>query len=135
MRREDRFTAAAPDHDVAIMQKVDPMNAQKALSLTIRDDETLRSAYMSWLEHGGLFVPTELDYRIGQSVHLWVTLPEESKHSSVEGQVVWLTPAGANHRLAGIGVHFGAADHALRERIEARLRSSYASGGAASYTL
>ena len=41
------------------------MSAQKALSLTIRDDETLRSAYMSWLKHGGLFVPTELDYRIG----------------------------------------------------------------------
>ncbi|WP_110656441.1 PilZ domain-containing protein [Salinicola halimionae] len=111
------------------------MNAQKALSLTIRDDDTLRSAYMPWLERGGLFVPTELDYRMGQSVHLWVTLPDESGRFPVDGEVVWLTPSGASHRLVGIGVHFSADDHTLRERIETRLRSAKGSGGATSYTL
>jgi len=111
------------------------MNAQKALSLTIRDDETLRSAYMSWLERGGLFVPTELDYRMGQAVYLLVTLPGESERFPVDGEVVWLTPTGTSHRVAGIGVHFSTDDQALRERIEARLGSSKERGGAASYTL
>ena len=111
------------------------MNAQKALSLTIRDDETLRSAYMSWLRHGGLFVPTELDYRTGQSVYLLVTLPGESERFPVAGKVVWLTPTGAGQRVAGIGVHFSADDRALRERIEARLASSPGQGGSFSHTL
>jgi len=111
------------------------MNAQKALSLTIRDDDTLRSAYMAWLENGGLFVPTEQDYRIGQRVYLLVTLPGESERLPVDGEVVWLTPAGAGHRVAGIGVHFAADDGALRERIEARLASAGPRGSMLSHTL
>lgn len=111
------------------------MNAQKALSLTIRDDETLRSAYMPWLEHGGLFVPTEFEYQMGQAVYLLVTLPGESERSPVDGEVVWLTPTGANHRVTGIGVHFSAADQALRERIEARLAALPRRGGSSSHTL
>ncbi|WP_251976477.1 PilZ domain-containing protein [Salinicola avicenniae] len=97
------------------------MNAHKALSLTIRDDDTLRSAYIGWLHHGGLFVPTAQSYGLGQRIYLLVTLPESDDRVTVEGEVVWLTPPGADNRVAGIGVHFGAGDRALRERIEARL--------------
>lgn len=111
------------------------MSIQKALSLTIRDDETLRSAYMPWLVHGGLFVPTEQDYRMGQRVYLLVTLPGEQERLPVDGEVVWLTPAGSSHRVAGIGVHFGSGDRALRERIEARLGASRPHNGVLSHTL
>lgn len=109
------------------------MSSQKALSLTIRDDETLRSAYMPWLKHGGLFVPTEQTYAMGQQVYLLVALPGDEARVPVDGEVVWITPPGASHRMAGIGVHFGADDRRLRERIEARLGPS--ARGATSHTL
>ncbi|WP_110676532.1 PilZ domain-containing protein [Salinicola sp. RZ23] len=99
------------------------MRSHKALSLTIRDDDTLHSAYLAWLARGGLFVPTEQRYSLGQRVYLLVTLPGAQERLPVEGEVVWLTPAGTADRLAGIGVHFGADGQDLRERIEARLKA------------
>ncbi|KFF50179.1 PilZ domain-containing protein [Salinicola sp. DM10] len=99
------------------------MSSHKALSLTIRDDDTLHSAYLAWLARGGLFVPTERHYSLGQRVYLLITLPDAHDRLPVEGEVVWLTPPGTADRVAGIGVHFGADGQALRERIEARLEA------------
>lgn len=110
------------------------MNAPKALSLTIRDDDTLRSAYLAWLDNGGLFVPTRESYAIGQPVYLLVTLPGESERLPVDGEIVWLTPPGTGQRVAGIGVHFGPDDRVLRQRIEARLASA-PPGSTPSHTL
>ncbi|WP_110687468.1 PilZ domain-containing protein [Salinicola aestuarinus] len=111
------------------------MSAPKALSLKIRDDETLQSAYLPWLTHGGLFVPTRDTYGIGQRAYLLITLPGESERSAVEGDVVWITPQGTNRRVAGIGVHFDEAGRELRHRIEARLASSAPDNVTLSHTL
>ncbi|WP_110664943.1 PilZ domain-containing protein [Salinicola halophilus] len=111
------------------------MNAPKALSLTIRDDETLRSAYLAWLTHGGLFVPTGDTYVTGQAAYLLVTLPGEHERLAVEGQVVWITPPGTGHRVPGIGVHFGEDGRELRQRIEARLAAGAPTSHGSSHTL
>ncbi|GAB2782661.1 PilZ domain-containing protein [Halomonas shantousis] len=98
------------------------MAAQKALSLTIRDEQTLLSAYMPWLEHGGMFVPTRERYTPGQIVHLLLTLPDETERMPVSGTVVWISPPGVGgRRMPGIGVHFDDKGHAMREHIETRL--------------
>nr|WP_299239581.1 PilZ domain-containing protein [uncultured Halomonas sp.] len=98
------------------------MAGKKALSLTIKDKQTLLSAYMPMLERGGLFVPTQERYGLGQDVYLFLTLPEGDERFSVTGQVVWVSPPGVTgRRVPGIGIHFSADDQAVRDRIESLL--------------
>ncbi|MCA8865084.1 PilZ domain-containing protein [Vreelandella sp. F11] len=98
------------------------MATQKALSLTIPDVPTLLSAYMPFLERGGMFVPTQTPYALGQQVFLLLTLPGESERLSISGQVVWVSPEGVSgRRMPGIGLHFSQQNYSVRDRIEALL--------------
>ncbi|MGO2390858.1 MAG: PilZ domain-containing protein [Halomonas sp.] len=98
------------------------MTAQKALSLNVPDVATLLSAYMPFLNRGGIFIPTLTPYTMGQQVFLLLTLPGESQRRSVTGQVAWVSPEGVSgQRIAGIGVHFSPQASSVRERIETLL--------------
>lgn len=98
------------------------MAVQKALSLTMPDIPTLLSAYMPFLDRGGIFVPTKALYRLGQQVYLLLTLPGESERLSISGHVVWVSPEGVSgQRMPGIGVHFSQQDYSVRDRIETLL--------------
>ncbi|MGC3873058.1 PilZ domain-containing protein [Halomonas sp. GXIMD04776] len=98
------------------------MAGKKALSLTIKDTQTLLSAYMPMLERGGLFVPTKERYTLGQEIFLLLTLPGESERLPVTGHVVWMSPPGVGgRRIPGVGIHFGNDDQAVRDRIESLL--------------
>lgn len=98
------------------------MNAQKALSLTVPDIPTLLSAYMPYLELGGLFVPAEGFYTLGQVVNLLIALPGESERLGITGHVVWVSPTGiGGRRVPGIGVHFSHQDYPVRDKIETLL--------------
>lgn len=80
---------------------------QGILSLAIKDKAQLYNAYMPYLKHGGVFVPTAKRYFLGDEVFLLLTLPESSERLPVAGKVVWVTPPGAQgNRTAGIGVQF-----------------------------
>ncbi|NDL69680.1 PilZ domain-containing protein [Vreelandella alkaliphila] len=98
------------------------MTVQKALALTIPDIPTLLSAYMPFLDRGGIFVPTKAAYKLGQQVYLLLALPGESERLSITGHVVWVSPEGVSgRRVPGIGVHFSQQNHAVRDRIETLL--------------
>jgi len=98
------------------------MAEHKALSLTFKDHRTLLSAYMPALERGGIFVPTQDIYALGQPVYLLLTLPDESERLPVSGDVAWISPSGVSgRRIPGIGVHFGVNDRRVRDRIENHL--------------
>ena len=80
---------------------------QGILSLAIKDKAQLYNAYMPYLKHGGVFVPTAKRSFLGDEVFLLLTLPESSERLPVAGKVVWVTPPGAQgNRAAGIGVQF-----------------------------
>ena len=80
---------------------------QGILSLAIKDKAQLYNAYMPYLKHGGVFVPTAKRYFLGDEVFLLLTLPESSERLPVAGKVIWVTPPGAQgNRTAGIGVQF-----------------------------
>ncbi len=80
---------------------------QGILSLAVKDKAQLYSAYMPYLKHGGIFVPTPKRYFLGDEVFLLLTLPESNERLPVAGKVVWVTPTGAQgNRTAGIGVQF-----------------------------
>ena len=73
----------------------EPGRNDGVLSLWIRDRRVLRAAYMPFLVHGGLFVPTERQFRLGDEVFLVLRLLDEPERIPVAGRVVWVTPKGA----------------------------------------
>jgi type IV pilus assembly protein PilZ len=98
------------------------------LSLTIKDKAVLYSAYMPFLQHGGLFVPTNKTYDIGDEVFMLLTLMDEPEKIPIAGKVVWLTPRGAQgNRTAGIGVQFSEQDASANAKIENHLAGSLSS--------
>jgi type IV pilus assembly protein PilZ len=110
-----------------------PIARPTVLSLAIKEKAALYAAYMPYLKHGGMFVPTQKPYKIGDEIYLILALMDDANKYPIAGKVVWITPAGANHNKAqGIGVHFPDDDsgHRARQRIEeilgAALRSSRA---------
>ena len=92
---------------------------QAVLTLTIQDKSVLYGAYMSFLQNGGLFVPTTRPYRLGDEVFLLLTLMDEPEKLPVAGRVVWITPEGAQgNRQAGIGIEFSDEDVTITAKIE-----------------
>ncbi|MCP5155158.1 MAG: PilZ domain-containing protein [Ectothiorhodospiraceae bacterium] len=87
------------------------------LSLTIRDKSALYAAYMPFVKNGGLFIPTNKDYRLGDEVFMLLTLMEDKEKMPIAGRIVWLTPKGAQgNRTAGIGVQFSELDKGQTKR-------------------
>ena len=103
------------------------------LSLAIKEKAALYAAYMPFLKHGGMFVPTQKPYKIGDEIYLLLTLMDDPNKYAIAGKVVWITPAGAaNNKTQGIGVHFPDDETGTRTRLRieeilgAALRSSRA---------
>lgn len=96
---------------------------QGILSLTIKDKAALYAAYMPFVGNGGLFIPTNKSYRLGEEVFMLLTLMEDSERLPVAGKIIWITPAGAQgNKAAGIGVQFGPQDNGqTRSKIETYL--------------
>ena len=95
---------------------------QGILSLTINDKAVLYSAYMPFLENGGLFVPTNKKYCIGDEVFMLLTLMDDPEKIPIAGRVVWVTPVGAQgNRQAGVGVQFSEQDASANAKIENHL--------------
>ncbi|MBQ0753452.1 MAG: PilZ domain-containing protein [Gammaproteobacteria bacterium] len=95
------------------------------LSLTIKDKAILYSAYMPYIKNGGLFIPTNKDYKLGDEVFLLLNLMDETDKIPVAGKVVWVTPKGAQgNRTAGVGVQFSDQDDTARRTIENYLAGS-----------
>lgn len=89
------------------------------LSLTIKDKAVLYAAYMPFVKHGGMFIPTNKTYRLGDEVFMLLTLMDEPEKIPVAGKVVWVTPKGAQgNRAAGIGVQFSDQDDTAVNKIE-----------------
>ncbi|WP_121332211.1 PilZ domain-containing protein [Pseudomonas aeruginosa] len=92
------------------------------LSLTIKDKSVLYAAYMPFIRNGGLFIPTNKNYKLGDEVFMLLNLMEEPEKIPVAGKVVWITPKGAQgNRAASIGVQFNDGDNTARNKIETYL--------------
>lgn len=94
------------------------------IHLNIREASALYAAYVPLFSQGGIFIPTSRDYRLGDSVRLQLTLPQDPQRHELAGEVAWINPARASgHRAQGIAVRFPDNEGAreLRRRIEAAL--------------
>ena len=93
------------------------------LSLSIKDKVSLYASYMPYVQNGGLFIPTNKDYNLGDEVFMLLTLMEDGDRLPVAGKIIWITPMGAQgNRARGIGVQFAPQDKGqTRSKIETHL--------------
>ena len=110
-----------------------PINRPTVLSLAIKEKAALYAAYMPFLKNGGMFVPTQKPYKIGDEIYLLLSLMDDPNKYAIAGKVAWITPNGAhNNKTQGIGVHFPDDETGTRTRLRieeilgAALRSSRA---------
>jgi type IV pilus assembly protein PilZ len=96
---------------------------QGILTLNISDKNSLYAAYLSFVKNGGLFVPTNNIYKLGDEVFILLTLMDETEKIPVVGKVVWITPKGAQgNRTCGVGLQFTDKDGGpARKKIETYL--------------
>lgn len=103
------------------MDNENPANSSKhgILSISIKELPVLYSAYMPFVENGGLFIPTRKQYEMGDEVFILLGLMDEADRIPLSGRVVWLTPKAAQgNRAQGIGVQFTEKDNPAKEKIE-----------------
>ena len=87
------------------------------MSLAIRERSALYSAYMPFLQNGGIFVPGNRTCQLGDEVFLLLTLMQDEVRYPVAGKVAWITPSGATHNhTQGMGIHFPDDETGLRVR-------------------
>lgn len=108
-----------------------PAARPSVVQLMFKEKGPLYAAYMPMLTDGGLFVPTNRDYKLGDDIYLLVTLPDDITKYPVAGKVAWITPANASGgRTQGVGVKFPNDERTrlLRLKIEEILGTQIASG-------
>lgn len=96
---------------------------QGVISLAIKDKAMLHADYMPFLGGGGIFIPTEKSFELGDEVFLLLTLLDDPERFAITGKVVWInyrtTPGG---RQMGVGIQFSGVDGAnVRKKIESLL--------------
>ena len=99
------------------------INKPGVLSLAIKEKNALYAAYMPYVKGGGLFIPTNKAFKVGEEVFMLLSLVDDPVKLKVVGKVVWLTPAPQANRPQGIGVQFSEKDGGLevRNKIESLL--------------
>lgn len=100
------------------------------MQLAIKEKAALYAAYIPLFAEGGVFVPTQRDYRLGDDVYVLLTLPDEPQRYPVAGRVAWVTPARASgNRTQGIGIQFPRDEKSaqLKAKIESILGAALAS--------
>jgi len=102
------------------------------LSLAIKEKVALYSAYMPYIKGGGLFIPTNKPFKIGEEVFMLLSLIDDPMKLKVVGHVVWVTPAAQAGRPQGVGVQFSDKDGGIeaKNKIENLLGSALKSSRA-----
>jgi type IV pilus assembly protein PilZ len=74
------------------------------LSLAIKERASLYASYMPFIENGGLFIPTQKEYSMGDQIYVILQLLTNPKKFSISAKVVWISPAGLSQKMQGIGI-------------------------------
>ena len=109
--------------DSTTSQKPAGASKPSVLSLAIKEKAALYLAYMPFLKGGGLFIPTNKTYQVGEEVFMLLSLLDDPNKLKVVGKVAWITPITQGGRPQGIGVQFSDEDGGTeaRNKIEAIL--------------
>jgi type IV pilus assembly protein PilZ len=86
------------------------------LSLAIKEKAALYAAYMPFIKGGGLFIPTNKSFKIGEEVFMLLSLINDPEKLKVVGHVVWLSTTAQANKPQGIGVQFSDKDGGLEAK-------------------
>ncbi|MDO4907548.1 PilZ domain-containing protein [Neisseria sp.] len=80
----------------------------RMMRLTLREKSALYNSYMPFLEHGGLFVPTDDIFSLGDEVLLALELADHPGQRYLRTKVAWINPSRTSvNRPKGVGLAFG----------------------------
>lgn len=102
------------DHELSDM-------ATRSVDFVFSDIKALQRAYMPFVLDGGIFIPTQKSFQLGEEIIANITLPDDGAQVTFAGEVIWITPKSAHGAInqAGIGVQFtGKNAEALRKKIK-----------------
>jgi len=75
--------------------------------------------YMPFIHNGGLFFNSADSARLGETVAITLTLPDDIEATRFTAKVVWLNPTGCHGgRPAGIGIGLEESHIRIRSEIE-----------------
>lgn len=112
-----------------------PPRAGGIINYPIKDSHDLYASYMPFVLGGGLFVPSNRSFPIGEDVFVVVTLPESSERIPVSGKVIWSHHRSHGTRPAGFGLQLAGDDgKRLRDQIE-KLLAGHISSDRPTHTL
>ena len=107
-----------------------PTPRPSVIQLSIKEKAALYAAYVPLFSEGGVFIPTNRDYALGDDVYVLLSLPEDPQRYPVAGKVAWVTPAKATgSRTQGVGILFPKDENSrlLKSKIEEILGAHLAS--------
>jgi type IV pilus assembly protein PilZ len=64
----------------------------KKIQAEFKTEEELQKAYMPFIRGGGIFIRTEDEYALGETLDLSLQMPNGGGELLLQGKVVWLTP-------------------------------------------
>lgn len=98
-------------------------NKPGVLSLAIKEKAALYAAYMPYVKGGGLFIPTNKNFKMGEEVFMLLSLVDDPVKLKVVGKVIWVSPSPVNNRPQGVGVQFSEKDGGIevKNKIESIL--------------
>lgn len=83
------------------------MTSAKRLNYVIKSQMELNLSYMPFIKDGGLFIPTNDEYHLGDHVIVDLQLPGHTNKKEVNGKIVWITPQNSLYQsYPGIGIQF-----------------------------
>ncbi|WP_350560419.1 PilZ domain-containing protein [Psychrobacter sp. CAL346-MNA-CIBAN-0220] len=77
------------------------------LTCHIENIATLYASYLSFVNNGALFIPSNQIHQLGDEVFIAVTLPSSSERLPMNGKVVWINYKAQVNRPAGFAVQIG----------------------------
>jgi len=103
------------------------MTAARSVDFVFSDIKALQRAYMPFVLDGGIFIPTQKSFELGEEIIANITLPDDGEKISFTGEVIWITPKSAQGVIqqAGIGVQFtGKNAEVFRKKIKQLIESA-----------
>ncbi|WLP93499.1 PilZ domain-containing protein [Psychrobacter sp. M13] len=102
----------------------------------IEDIATLYASYLSFVDNGAIFVPSDRVQNLGDEVFVAITLPNSSERLPMNGKVIWINRKAQGNRPAGFAVQIGqdASGQRIKNEVE-RLLAGKIDSQQATYTM
>lgn len=107
------------------------MASARKLKYELKNQMELNFSYMPFIKDGGLFVPTDEKFHLGEHIIIEIQFPNHTEYKEVSGRIVWITPPNSLYQIyPGIGIQFiGDNAKSIHDLVKANLDNTMDVGG------